>query len=65
MRSDGARNASGYALHGPQPKAREGRVPSPDDFDVWRQDDAKARPAEYDRPESRSAYNNRPQSWRP
>jgi hypothetical protein len=36
----------------------EGRAPAPDDFDVWRQDDAKERPKEYDRPESKSPYNH-------
>jgi hypothetical protein len=37
----GARNASGYALHGGQPEAPQGSVPSPDNFGVTRQDAAK------------------------
>jgi hypothetical protein len=63
MRSDGARNASGFALHGRQPEAPQGRDYAIDDYTVEKQDHAKQTPDE--RPDRRGPYNNRPAAWRP
>jgi hypothetical protein len=62
----GARNASGYVLHGRQPEAPQGRdyANGPDDFgQVAAQDRAKQTPDE--RPDRRGAYNHRPEATRP
>jgi hypothetical protein len=61
---DGARNASGFALHGRQPEAPQGRRDyAIDDYTVEKQDHDKQTPDE--RPDRRGAYNHRPEATRP